>query len=101
MRSLYLPFVLVLSFATQAQQKLLAPKEFLGYDLGDRFTPHYRVMDYFKHVAEVMSNVELKQYGETYEHRPLVYAIITSAENYKNLEQLRIDNLKRTGLVEG
>ncbi len=102
MRSLYLPFIfLVFAFATQAQQKLLTPEEFLGYDLGDRFTPHYRVMDYFKHVADVMPNIDLKKYGETYEHRPLVYAIITSAENFNNLEKLRINNLKRTGLVEG
>jgi hypothetical protein len=82
-------------------QKLLTPKEFLGYELGDRFTQHYRVMDYFRHVAETMPNVKLQQYGETYEHRPLVYAVVTSAENFKNLEQMRMNNLKRTGLLEG
>src|ERR1043165_2768776 len=84
-----------------AQQKLLSPKEFLGYELGDRFTRHHRVVEYFKHVADVMENVSLTQYGETYEYRPLVYAVVTSPENFKNLEQIRTDNLKRTGLVEG
>ena len=58
-------------------------------------------MDYYKHVAEVMPNVDLIQYGETYEHRPLIYAVVTSPENFKNLEQIRLDNLKRTGLTEG
>lgn len=82
-------------------QKLLSPKEFLGYDLGDRFTPHHRAMEYFKHVSDEMPNVELIEYGETYEHRPLVYAIVTSAENFKNREQIRLDNLRRTGLAEG
>ncbi|WP_276368317.1 M14 family metallopeptidase [Chryseolinea sp. H1M3-3] len=82
-------------------QKLLSPKEFLGYELGDRFTPHHRVMAYFKHVAEVMPNVDLRQYGETYEHRPLVYAVVTSVENFKDLEQIRTNNLRRSGLMEG
>jgi Zinc carboxypeptidase len=82
-------------------QKLLSPKEFLGYEPGDRFTRHYRVMEYFKHVADEAPGVELRTYGETYENRPLVYAIITSTENFKNLEQIRLDNLRRTGLAEG
>src|SRR4051812_7511369 len=99
----FLTFVIVLIFASVGfcQQKLMSPKEFLGYELGDRFTRHDRVMDYYKHVADVMENVNLVQYGETYEYRPLVYAVVTSPENFKNIEQIRTDNLKRTGLLEG
>lgn len=82
-------------------QKLLTPTEFLGYELGDRFTRHYRVVEYFRHVAEVMPNIELRQYGETYEHRPLLYAVVTAQENFQNLEQIRADNLKRTGTIDG
>ncbi|HMG91700.1 MAG TPA: M14 metallopeptidase family protein [Chryseolinea sp.] len=84
-----------------AAQKLQSPKEFLGYELGDRFTRHHRVMEYFKYVADELPNVELISYGETYEHRQLVYAIITSPENFNNREQIRTDNLKRTGMMEG
>ena len=84
-----------------AQQKLLTPKEFLGYELGDRFTPHYRVVEYYKHVASAVPNVKLVQYGETYEYRPLIYAAITAPENFQNLEQIRQDNLKRTGILSG
>lgn len=101
MRKLYLIILLLSSAFSVEAQKLLSPKEFLGYELGDRFTRHHRVMEYFKHVADEMPNVELRSYGETYEHRPLVYTIITSPENFKNLEQIRTDNLKRTGLAEG
>ncbi len=82
-------------------QKLLSPEEFLGYQLGERFTPHHRMLDYFKHVDAVMSNVEVKQYGETYEHRPLIYAVLTSQDNFSQLEKIRTDNLKRTGLMDG
>lgn len=81
--------------------KLLSPKEFLGYELGDRFTRHHRVLEYHKHVADVLPNVDVVQYGETYEHRPLTITIIASQENFQNLEQIRHDNLKRTGLESG
>lgn len=96
---LFALFSIVLS--SFAQQQLNTPKEFLGYELGERFTRHHRVLEYFQHVASVSSSIDLFKYGETYEYRPLVYAVISSPENYANLEQIRLDNLKRTGMVEG
>ena len=101
MKQFLLLTLFILSICPTKAQKLLTPKEFLGYELGDRFTQHYRVLDYFKHVADVMPTVELKQYGESYEHRPLIYAVVSSPENLQNIEQLRINNLRRTGLVDG
>ena len=32
-------------------QNLKSPDEFLGYELGTRFTPNYKVVDYFEYVA--------------------------------------------------
>jgi hypothetical protein len=92
---------LLFALSAAAQQKLPSPKEFLGYELGDRFTRHHRVVEYFRQVADVMPNVDLVTYGETYEHRQLVYAVVTSPENFKNLDQIRTDNLKRAGQMEG
>ncbi|MCA6378526.1 MAG: zinc carboxypeptidase [Cytophagales bacterium] len=98
-------FILVLStlvsLSALAQPKLQSPAEFLGYELGDRFTRHHRVVEYFKHIDDAATNVQVQQYGETYEHRPLIYAIIASPDNFKNIEQIRLDNLKRTGLASG
>ncbi|MBS1554959.1 MAG: zinc carboxypeptidase [Bacteroidetes bacterium] len=82
-------------------QSIQSPSEFLGYELGDRFTRHHRVVEYFKYVDEASANVQTQQYGETYEHRPLIYTIVASAENFKNLEQIRLDNLRRAGMAEG
>ena len=60
------------------------------------------MVEYFQHVAATRSdNVKIMQYGETYEHRPLVLAIVASDENFKNLDRIRLDNLRRTGLEEG
>lgn len=101
MSRIILAWLISLSMVAAAQQKLQSPAEFLGYELGDRFTRHHRVVEYFKHVADAMPNVDLVQYGETYEHRPLVYAVVASSENYANLEQIRKDNLRRAGMELG
>ncbi|HWA35209.1 MAG TPA: M14 family metallopeptidase [Cyclobacteriaceae bacterium] len=102
MKKVCLALCIILSFTCAfAQTKLQSPAEFLGYELGDRFTRHYRVVEYFKHVDEASANVKVMQYGETYEHRPLIYAIIASPENFNNLEQIRTDNLKRAGMLDG
>ena len=106
MRKFLLPVTaLILATAVtiraSGQQKLMSPAEFLGYDLGDRFTPHHRVVDYFRYVGENMPNAEVFSYGETYEHRPLIYMVLTSPENYQRLEEIRLDNLKRAGMIDG
>ncbi|MBA6152936.1 M14 metallopeptidase family protein [Gelidibacter maritimus] len=88
-------------FVSQAQN-LQTPSEFLGYDLGTQFSRHHHVVDYFKMVASQLPNqVKLEQYGETYERRPLYTAIISSEENIKNIETIRQNHLKNTGILEG
>lgn len=102
MKCFWLPGILMFITACGlAQDKLLSPAEFLGYELGDRFTRHHRAIDYFKHVAAVVPNAEIFPYGETYEGRPLVYLVITAPENFKDIESIRLDNLRRAGLHNG
>lgn len=101
MRKFFFLLGVLASVLASAQTTLKSPAEFLGYELGDRFTRHHLMVDYFKHVDEAMPNMKLMQYGETYEHRPLIYAVIASAENFANLEQIRTDNLKRAGALDG
>lgn len=84
-----------------ASQPMQTPESFLGYPLGDRFTRHHRMVEYFQYVASVSPQVRLTEYGKTYEHRPLLYAVVSTAENLKNLEQIREDNLRRAGLLAG
>ncbi|KYG82546.1 M14 family zinc carboxypeptidase [Roseivirga echinicomitans] len=87
-------------FQTQAQS-LKSPDEFLGYKLGTRFTPNYKVVDYYEYVTNQLSNAKIHQYGQTNELRPLISAIVSSQENIDNWETIRIDNLKRAKLMEG
>ncbi len=81
--------------------QLQSPRAFLGYELGDRFTPHHRVIDYFEHVAANSERVKIEQYGETYEGRPLITAYIASAENMGRLDEIRQNNLRRIEMEEG
>ena len=52
-------------------QNIQSPEQFLGYKLGEQFTPHYKIIEYFKYVAAHSKNVKLQQYGTTSEGRPL------------------------------
>ena len=77
-----------------------SPEQFLGYKLGSRYTPHFKLVSYFKHVAEsVPQLVKLEQYGETNEGRPLLLAYITSPENATRLEAIRMNNLRLAGMA--
>jgi len=78
-----------------------SPAAFLGYGLGEKFTFHHKVVSYFKHVSDASPNVKLISYGKTYEQRPLLVAVISSEENINIIEDIRLDNLKRAGVIKG
>ncbi len=94
-------YSLLLAFPTLLFAQVESPKSFLGYELGDKFSRHYQVVDYYEHLSENSENVKLIEYGKTYEDRPLLLAIVSSKQNLDNLEELRLDNLRRAGIEEG
>ncbi|SHM41147.1 Zinc carboxypeptidase [Cyclobacterium lianum] len=100
MKKLYAIFSFMLLHVTLLAQTQ-SPAEFLGYELGERFTPHHKVVSYYQHVASNNDNVVLQIYGKTNELRPLMVAFVSSRENIDRLETIRTDNLKRAGLMEG
>ncbi|HEX7828113.1 MAG TPA: M14 metallopeptidase family protein [Thermoanaerobaculia bacterium] len=65
------------------------PEELLGYKMGERFTPHHRILGYFEELTKRSKLVTMQQIGETYENRPLVLATITSEKNHANLDAIR------------
>ena len=99
----FITLTLTLLFTTLSikAQSIQSPSDFLGYELGTRFTRHHKVVDYFNYVSGSSKSVELKKYGETNEHRALYISFISSEENIQNLETIRKDNLKRTGILRG
>jgi hypothetical protein len=84
------------SSITIFSQTIKSPAEFLGYEIGSRFTRHHQVVDYFKYVSNSLPNVKLEKYGETNEHRELYVTYISSQENINNIESIRKENLSQT-----
>jgi len=82
-------------------QKIQSPSEFLGYKLGDQFTPHYRVVEYYKYLASASKNIKLQEYGKTNEGRPLFLAFVGSDSNISRLEEIRKSNMNLTGIKNG
>src|SRR5680860_582323 len=93
--------VFLLSLQPAFTQELQSPQDFLGYEIGTRFTRHADVVKYFEYVSENSSLMQYHTYGKTNEFRPLTYAVISSEENLKNLEEIRIDHLKNAGIISG
>jgi hypothetical protein len=86
-RRLLLPVLLFVCASAFAQAP--TPEEFLGYPLGERFTPWNRIIDYFNELQKKSNLITVQQIGETYEHRPLIVATITSPKNRAALDTIR------------
>lgn len=62
----------------------------LGYAPGERITWHRDAIRYFEALAEAAPDrISVHRYAESWEHRDLIYAIVTSADN-----MARIDDIK-------
>jgi hypothetical protein len=92
---------LFLNFEIRSQDRVISPAEYLGYNLGEAFTPHYKVTGYLEKVSGQSTLAEFRRYGNSYEGRPLSVIIISSVENIENLENIRINNLRKAGLMPG
>jgi hypothetical protein len=65
------------------------PRAVLGYELGDYFTQHHRVVRYAERLAATSRRVKLDTTSITFEGREVLLAIITSERNQQNLEQIK------------
>src|SRR5688572_3100373 len=88
-------FAIALFISISSNAQLRSPDEFLGYKIGTRYTPHWKIVNYFQHIAaHAAANFKLEEYGQTNEGRPLLLSFISSADNISRLEQIRLNNLR-------
>lgn len=71
-----------------------SPSDYLGYNVGQRHVSHDQLVAYFKVLAEKSPRVKYEIYGRTHEGRPLTVAIISSAKNIQNIEEIRRKHLQ-------
>ena len=79
---------------TTYRANISAPAEVLGQALGSRLAHHDEILKMFRLWDTESNLISLHEYGRTYEGRPLVYALITSASNRAKLEELQAGNLQ-------
>ncbi|MCH8567726.1 MAG: M14 family metallopeptidase [Balneolales bacterium] len=82
------------------ETELSGPEEFLGYAMGERLTPHHRIIDYIEYVADNSDKVLLEYYGHTYGGRKLAVVYVSSPDNIGQIEEIRSNNLIRAGLYD-
>ena len=77
-------------------ENIQSPEEFLGYEIGDQHTRHDLILAYFKYLSSVSERADLINYGKSYEGRALTLLSISSEENLKNLDKIKIEHSKST-----
>ncbi len=101
-KNLLLFAFLLLTTCLSAQNITQSPEEFLNFKKGERFLRHHQVVSYYEYAARQNPNqVKMIQYGSTNEGRPLMVVVVASPENFTQLEEIRTNNLKSIGLMEG
>lgn len=85
----FLVLFLVLTAGASASAQLQSPWEFLGYEAGERFTPHHRIVDYLEYLDRESELLTLESYGTTWEGRPLLLAVIGSQRNMGDLPRIK------------
>ena len=85
----------LLGVVTFSFGQIQSPAEFLGYELGDSFTRHHKVVEYYQQLAAAdPDRVVLEKYGETNEGRPLYLVFLGSKNSISNREQIRVNHIK-------
>ena len=70
------------------------PKDVIYHEVGEWHVTHDRLVNYMKAIATAAPDrVKLETMGLTYENRPQVLLIITSAKNQQRLEEIRQQHL--------
>lgn len=78
------------------QSDIPTPEAFFGFQIGDWHLSHDQLLSYLKHISDRSPRAKWVEHGRTYEGRPLIHLVITSEQNHKNLEALRLKHLANT-----
>ena len=102
-----LPFLLATAFVVAsptlaAAQKVPRPESTLGFTLGADFhlASYQQAIEYFRALEKASPMIRLIEIGTTSMGKPMIAAIITSADNMKKLDRLR-EISQRLALADG
>lgn len=71
------------------------PKSVLGFEVGEWHSSHDKLVQYMKVLANTSDRISIEDRGKTFEGRPLLLLTITSPENHQNIDEIRLNHLKK------
>ena len=79
---------------TTYNPKVPTPAQYFGWQVGEWHLHSEQLAGYLRAVAAAApERVKLEVVGHTHERKPLIVLTITSPENHRNLEKIRLDHL--------
>lgn len=67
-----------------------SPEKVLGYETGKRHATHADIVRYFETLAAVApSRMKVFEYGQTWEGRKLIYAVIAAEQNLRRIDEIK------------
>ncbi len=94
--------VFLLGGAVSFAQRVPPPEEILGFEVGADYhlASYQQALEYFRALDQASPRLKLFEMGKTSMGKPMVYAVITSAENMANLDRLK-EISRKLALVNG
>ncbi|TNE72955.1 zinc carboxypeptidase [bacterium] len=74
---------------SQYNKEVPKPSDILGFEVGEWHARHGQIVEYMYALAKASDRVSIKEYGRTYEKRPLLALTITSPENQAQIEDIK------------
>jgi hypothetical protein len=72
------------------------PASVIGHEVGEFHVTHDRLVNYMQILDKASDRITIEVTGYTHERRPLLLLTITSPENHKNLQSIRMRHLELT-----
>ena len=82
--------------STHYNNSIPTPKSVIDHHVGEWHVSHDKLVYYMRELAKHSDRIRIENRGITFEGRPLVLLTITSVENHKKLEEIRLEHLKAT-----
>ncbi len=73
---------------------VLTPRAILGYEIGERFTPHHLITRYLERLAAASRRLRVDTVATTFEGRPAYVVVATSETNMARLTQIKADGAR-------
>ncbi len=95
-KHLFVNLVMLFIFVVQISAQIRTPSDYIGVEIGAdyRLADYHQIIDYLRYLDEQSDRLRLEDLGETTMGNRFMLAIVSSAENIKNMAQNRANLAK-------